>query len=135
MELTKYFEPESIQIDEGAWIFWMEQPIDISASVAEQVDAFYKVAYLIACNLQMAKMYAYVEVAQMLGARLTDILPSTNASIEFLHEFIRSNYSIHKVESTETDRNGKTVRFYNTMEGIIENGKMVGAKGTQRAIK
>ncbi len=134
MELTKYFEPGSIQLDEGAWVFWFEQPVDLSASVAEQIDAFYKVGHLIACNDRMAKMYGYDEPAQIIGARIADLLPPTNDNLEFLHEFIRNNYKTQEVETKETDRNGRIVRFINTMEGIIENGKVVGGKGTQRSI-
>jgi PAS domain S-box-containing protein len=123
------------QSAEGIWRFELEQPVSTDCSEDEQIQLFYQYAYLAECNNVMAQMYGFSCLQEIVGTRLPDLLvPSDPHNIEFLHQFIRSGYRLNDAESHEVDKQGAAKYFLNNLVGIVENGLLVRAWGSQRDI-
>ena len=120
---------------EGIWCFELDQPIDPAWPEDEQVQCAYDWAYLSDCNDAMARMYGYDNTAALIGARLRDLFVSTDPKNEmFLRAFIGAAYQLRDAESHEQDKDGNDRFFLNSLVGILENGLLVRAWGTQRDI-
>ena len=123
------------QSSEGIWRFELEQRIPLNLPEEEQIDLFYRYAYLAECNDHVAKMYGYAQAEEIIGARLEDLLVrSEPKNVEYLRSFIRSEYRLTDAESHEVDRLGRPRYFLNNLVGIIEDGKLVRSWGSQRDI-
>ncbi|HVG06363.1 MAG TPA: ATP-binding protein [Thermoanaerobaculia bacterium] len=120
------------QSAEGIWRCELEEPVPVELPAEEQVDRFYRDAFLAECNRGMARMYGLSEPAELIGARLGDLLPrSDNHNVEYLRSFVRSGYRLAGAESHELDREGKAKYFLNNLIGVLENGRLVRVWGTQ----
>ncbi|MBD2541139.1 PAS domain S-box protein [Coleofasciculus sp. FACHB-SPT36] len=120
---------------EGIWRFELEQPIPIEVTEDEQIQRFYQHGYLAECNRVMAQMYGFSSVEEIIGVRLEDFLiPSEPHNIEYLRAFIQSGYRLSDAESYEVDKEGNPKYFLNNLVGIVENGFLVRAWGTQQDI-
>ncbi|MGH7527772.1 MAG: PAS domain-containing protein [Gemmatimonadales bacterium] len=120
---------------EATWRFHHEQPLDITLPEAEQVEHFYLYSYLAECNDAFARMYGFRSAAEVVGTRLVVFLPpSDQDNIAYLRSFIRSGYRLEDAESHEIDRYGNTKCFVNNLVGILRDGQLVGAWGTQRDV-
>ncbi len=120
---------------EAIWRFELEQPIPVTLPEDEQIERLYQFAYLAECNDAMARMYGYESADQIIGARVGDLLiRSDPKNIAHLRAFRRAGYKLTDSESHEVDRRGNMKYFLNTLTGIVENGAVVRAWGTQRDI-
>ena len=120
---------------EGIWRAEVEEPIDISLPVDEQIRLAYRYSYIAEANDAMAQMYGLESSESLNGARLGDLLVESDPkNYEYLRAFIESGYRLTDAESHEVDVNGNDVYFLNNLIGTIENGKLVRAWGTQRNI-
>ena len=120
---------------EGIWRFEIEEPISIDLPTDEQVRLAYKHGYLAECNDTMARQYGFESAADILGVRLPDLLVEDDPSnIEFIRAFIESGYNLSEAESHEKDAEGRDRYFLNNFVGIVENGFLLRAWGTQRDI-
>lgn len=131
-ELYRVFVTQS---SEAIWRIEMDEPVSVSLSTDEQIEQFYRDAVLAECNQAMAKMYGFDSIDEIIGARLGDLLVREDESnVEYLRAFINSNYRLEDAESHEVDRNGNPKFFLNNLIGIVENGFVKRAWGTQRDI-
>src|SRR5262249_27646000 len=120
---------------EAIWRFELERPIPVNLSEDEQIEMLFKYAYLAECNDAMARMYGYETAGQIVGARISDLLVRSDPrNIDQLRAFKRSGFNLTDSESHEVDRYGNTRYFLNNLTGIVENGAVVRAWGTQRDI-
>jgi PAS domain S-box-containing protein len=120
---------------EAIWRFELERPIPVNLPEDEQIEMLFKYAYLAECNDAMARMYGYENAGQIVGARVSDLLVRTDPrNIDQLRAFKRSGFNLTDSESHEVDRYGNTRYFLNNLTGILENGAVVRAWGTQRDI-
>ena len=123
------------QSSEGIWCIELEVSISVDCPEDEQIQHFYQYAYLAECNNVMAQMYGYSCVEEIINARLGDFLvPSDPHNIEYLRNFIRSNYRLIDPECHKIDKQGNSKYFLNNLVGIVENELLVRAWGTQRDI-
>ena len=123
------------QSTEGIWRFELQDPVTVDLSEDAQIERFYRHAYLAECNYSMARMYGFSRPEEIVRARLGDLLPrSVPENVEYLRAFIRSGYRLTDAESQEVNRHGDTKYFSNNLTGIIEEGSLVRAWGTQRDI-
>ncbi|HEU4494329.1 MAG TPA: PAS domain S-box protein [Rubrobacteraceae bacterium] len=123
------------QSTEGIWRFELEEPVPQALPEDEQIERFYRHAYLAECNNAMAEMYGFERAEELVGARLADFLPrSVPENVEYLRAFIRSGHQLTDAESQEVDREGRLKRFLNNLTGIVEDGFLVRAWGTQRDV-
>jgi PAS domain S-box-containing protein len=119
------------QSSEGIWRIEVDAPVDISLPMDEQISQMYKYAFLAECNSAMAKMYGYAEPNDITGKRLYDFLPQNDDSFAYLSYFIQSGYRLEGTESKEIDKDGNTKYFLNNLVGVLENGQLVRAWGSQ----
>jgi two-component system cell cycle sensor histidine kinase/response regulator CckA len=123
------------QTAEGVWRIELPKPIPVSLQPEEQIELFYAWGELAECNDAMAHMYGFSSAAELIGTRLSDLLPRSDPrNLEFLHAFIRTGYHLTDAESHELDREGKERHFLNNLIGIVSDGHLVRAWGSQRDI-
>lgn len=120
---------------EGIWRIELEKPIPINTPIKKQLDYFYKYSYLAECNDAMARMYGLKYAKEIIGARLGDLLiRSEKKNTDYLTDFINSGYKLQNRESYEMDKLGNKRIFLNNLVGIVKNGNLIRAWGTQRDI-
>jgi PAS domain S-box-containing protein len=123
------------QSSEGIWRCEVTRPIPTDMPEAEQVEEMYRHVYLGECNDAMARMYGFSSASDIVGARLDDLLPRSDPhNLEYLRRFIRGGYRLENGESHEVDRRGDAKHFMNNLVGIVEDGCLVRAWGTQRDV-
>jgi DNA-binding response OmpR family regulator/signal transduction histidine kinase len=120
---------------EAVWRVEMEEPVAISLPADEQVEQFYRHAYLAECNDAMAHMYGYGAAAELVGARLGDLLPQSDpANLQYLRAFVETGYRLTEAETNEVGRDGRPRYFINNLFGIAQDGRLVRAWGSQRDV-
>ncbi len=123
------------QTAEGVWRFELEKPVPVHLPEDEQIDRFYQDAYLAECNDVVARMYGFEKASQLIGTSLGDMMPRSDPqNLEYLRAFIRSGYRLTDAESHEYDRDGNERFFLNNLIGIISDGHLLRAWGSQRDI-
>ncbi len=120
------------QSSEGIWRCESTEPIPTSCSEEEQLECLFQKAYIAECNDAMARMYGLGSAEDLVGSPINRLMPpSDERNVEFLRAFIRSGYRLVDAVSHEVDREGNPKWFSNTMTGIVEDGRLVRAWGTQ----
>ncbi|MEO6192186.1 MAG: ATP-binding protein, partial [Thermoanaerobaculia bacterium] len=120
------------QSSEGIWRFEMEEPTPVDLPEDEQVDRFYRYAVLAECNAVLAQMYGMRDEREIVGRRLGQFLPASDPhNHKYLRNFVHSGYRLTGAESHEVDAEGKPKIFLNNLVGVVEDGKLVRAWGTQ----
>lgn len=120
---------------EGIWRFELDEPIPVTLSPATQIRRMYECAYLAETNIALAKMYGFRSVKPMIGLRLADFLIEADPlNREYLEAFIASGYNLSQVESHERDKKGNDKYFLNSLIGVVEDGNLVRAWGTQHDV-
>jgi two-component system, cell cycle sensor histidine kinase and response regulator CckA len=123
------------QTSEGVWRCELREPIDVRLPVDEQIERIYADASLAECNDAMARMYGLESAGQIVGAPIAQLLPRDDpANIEYLAAFIRSGYRLTDAESHELARDGESRYFLNNLVGIVRDGLLIRAWGSQRDI-
>ncbi|MGH3368476.1 MAG: PAS domain S-box protein, partial [Nocardioidaceae bacterium] len=123
------------QTAEAVWRCEVREPIPVTLSEDEQIDRMYAGAVLAECNDAMARQYGYEKAGELVGAELKDLLPRSDpANVEYQRAFIRAGYRLADAESHEVDREGRSHHFLNNLLGIVEDGRLVRAWGSQRDV-
>ncbi|MBA3724429.1 MAG: PAS domain S-box protein [Candidatus Levybacteria bacterium] len=123
------------QSTEGIWRCELEKPLSMKDPIKKQLAHIFKYGYLAECNDAMAQMYGYKKAAELKNIRLKDIMvPTDEENSNYLTDFIKSNFKLQKRRSHERDKYGNSHIFENNLIGIIENGYVLRAWGTQRDI-
>ena len=118
---------------EGIWCFAGDPGVPIDLPPDAQIAAFYARATLVECNDVTARMYGYERADQLLGAPLAQFLPPDDPrSQSLLRGFIAHGYRLVDGESTERDRHGRERLLLNNIVGVVVDGRLVRAWGTQR---
>ncbi len=117
---------------EGCWRFELERPCPVELPPDEQVAHFYQFGTLAECNAEMARLYGLDDPEELVGARLGDLLPVADPhNRTFLRDFVASGYRLQGVESHEVDSTGAAKVFVNNLVGVVEDGFLVRAWGSQ----
>ncbi|GAL84714.1 hypothetical protein MYP_1942 [Sporocytophaga myxococcoides] len=125
------------QSSEGIWRLELNgiDGIPVDLPVAKQIELLYSFGYFAECNVRMAKMHGYEDVSAVLDKKLQDIMSFANFSpYGYFNSFIESGYNLTDAESLEINNEGRIVYILNNIQGVVENGKLVRAWGTQRDI-
>ncbi|MEW6365214.1 MAG: PAS domain S-box protein [Acidobacteriota bacterium] len=123
------------QSSEGIWLYESDEPLSVNLPEDEQIRVIYEHGRLVECNDAMARMYGFSRAEEIAGLSIAETLvPTDPANIEYLRKFIRSGYRLTDAESHEVDRYGNRRTFVNNLIGIVENGYLVRAWGTQRDV-
>ncbi|MFO0807998.1 MAG: response regulator [Gemmataceae bacterium] len=120
---------------EGIWRIEHTAPIAIDLSDEAFLDAIYETGFLAECNDAMANMYGFASAEELVGVSLGQLVPRDDPhNVEFLLAFRRNGYCLRDAESHEVDRHGQPRYFLNNFVGVIEDGFLMCAWGTQRDI-
>jgi PAS domain S-box-containing protein len=119
---------------EGIWCFEADTSLPIDLPEDEQIEVMLTRGILVECNDVMGRMYGFEDAHQIVGTPLREMLVDSPQNLEMLRAFIRSGYRLLDAESCERDRQGNLKYYLNNLVGIIENGKLVRAWGTQREV-
>ncbi|HET6777358.1 MAG TPA: response regulator [Gemmatimonadales bacterium] len=123
------------QTAEGIWRIELPEPVPVDLPADEQIERFYALGELAECNDAMAQMYGFSRAEELTGARLADLLPRSDPrNLQFLRAFIESGYRLTDAESHELGRDGESRYFLNNMIGIVSEGRLTRAWGSQRDI-
>jgi PAS domain S-box-containing protein len=123
------------QTSEGVWRCELGTAVDIRLSAEEQIDRIYADSYLAECNDAMARMYGVERADQIVGTALAELLPRSDpANLEYLRAFIQGGYRLTDAESHELGRDGESRYFLNNLVGIVRDGRLIRAWGSQRDI-
>jgi PAS domain S-box-containing protein len=118
---------------EAIWRCELERPVPTDIPEDDQIELFYRDGYLAECNDALARMYGFSHAEDLIGARIGDLLVREDPkNEEYLRAFVRSGYRLTDAESVETDKDGAIRFFLNNLVGVIEDGRMLRAWGTQR---
>ena len=120
--------------NEAIWRFELSEPIPVELPEEKQAELYYERAALGEANDIFAQMYGYERSKEMLGIRLSELMPREPATFEHLRQYVRSGYRMANAESHEIGRDGTPRIFLNNLTGIVENGRLVRAWGMQRDV-
>ena len=121
-----------VNSSEGIWRFEAEVPIDISLPVNEQKELIYKHVYVAECNDAMARVYGLDRAEDMVGFRFGALFKEDPANEASVTAFIKSGYRLRDVETVEQNIEGETIYLSTSVIGIVVNGFLMRAWGTQR---
>lgn len=120
---------------EGIWRFELSEPIPVDLPVSRQLELFYERCRLAECNDIKAQHYGFEKAEELFGKRLDEFLVESDSINEnYLKNFIESDYQLTDTETIEKDKNGDNKYFLNNLVGVVEDGKLLRAWGTQRDI-
>ena len=113
----------------GIWCFQPVKPVNINLPEDQMIDEFFH-SFCIECNDTYASMMG-VAKEEILGLKLSDAMPDTNENRDYLRAFINNGFKLSGGISRELTEDGKEKYFSNSMVGVIKNGKLINAWGTQ----
>ncbi len=120
---------------EGIFRIELEKPVSISMPDEEIIERIYASGYLAECSDEMARIYGFDRVADIVGSRISEFLPrSAPQSIDYLMSFIRSGYRLVEAESHRRNMSGEEINLSSSLIGVIEDNRLVRAWGVQREI-
>jgi two-component system cell cycle sensor histidine kinase/response regulator CckA len=123
------------QSSEGVSRLEFVPPVPITLPEQELVDRIYEAGILAECNDAMARMYGFPAAQDMIGTRLVDLHDRTDpTNRQQILAFVRSGYRQVDSETHERDREGRPRVFLNNVVGIVEDGRLVRAWGSQRDV-
>jgi PAS domain S-box-containing protein len=115
----------------AVWRFEVDGSVRTGDPEDAQVDAIFRRGRLAECNDTMARLYGHETASALVGKRLVDVMPDVPHNREYLKRFIRSSYRLSHEESHEIDKEGRTRVFLTNFVGVVEDGRLVSAVGTQ----
>jgi len=118
---------------EGIYRLELEEPMDTSLPVEQQIDHIYDNAFIAEHNQTYAEMYNLSPDDSLVGKRLVDLHGGWDnpTNREVVREYVTSGYRISNEETEELTSDGEQVWFSNNSIGIVENGKLTDVWGTQ----
>jgi PAS domain S-box-containing protein len=122
--IRSFMEKSAVAI----YCFELEQPIDISLPINDQVDLIYRHAFIAEANDTCAQLAGFERGADMEGLHLTEIMPRTfPENVTQLKRLIRAQYNLANLEFIEVCPSGKERILLSNSVGIIEDGRLLRA--------
>jgi PAS domain S-box-containing protein len=120
---------------EGIWRYELNEPLDLSTSIEDQMEHAYRHARLAELNDAMARMFRYERAEDLLDAPLAATMPPDDeAARAYLRRVVEARFSVVAAESSEPDKQGNIHYFENSIVPVIEDGKLLRVWGVQRDI-
>lgn len=123
------------QSTEGIWRIEMDEAMPITTPADELVAYCISNAYLAECNDAFAKMYGFESADSIIGIPMSKLMPVDDpVNLAYFNKFFTNNFKVEEELSYEFDKDGNELIFVNNMLGVVENGFIKRAWGTQREI-
>jgi PAS domain S-box-containing protein len=120
---------------EAIWCLDLKEPLNIHLSEEEQVDHIFRNAYFLEVNDSYARMLGYESGNELVGRYLREVMPpSMTESKETAKHYVKEKYNVVDMQSIEITRQGERRVFLNNIQGVIEDGYLLRAWGTERDI-
>lgn len=120
---------------EGIWHAVATPPIPVALSVEEQVRRILTDGVMVECNDALARMYGLTEARQLIGTRVGQLLLEGDPqNQDYLSAFVRGGYRLEGFESVERTIDGTRRIFLNSLVGIVRDGLLAEAWGSQTDI-
>ena len=120
---------------EGIWRMEFDPPVDTRLPPEEQARQVLRNGRFAECNDAFARMYGFASASELVGQGLDLMLPQdAPATVAYLQALVEQGYRVSEVESVEQDREGNPLYFANSVSGVVEDGMLVRAWGTQRDV-
>jgi len=120
---------------EGIWCFEFRPAIPVDQHEDAIIRQSLEGGVMVECNDALARMYGYEGAHGLIGTPLADFMsPNADENIEYIRAFVRSGFRLEDGESHEVDREGGSKYFLNNLVGVVEEGLLVRAWGTQRDV-
>jgi len=120
---------------DGMWRVEFDQPIDVTLPEQDQFDLIYQRGYVAECNDSLARLLGRDDADCLIGARLADFAPLTDASLRQATLLaIRAHYNCTCVEISQLSPDGQRRHLVRTQWGIVEDGKLERIWGTTRDV-
>jgi PAS domain S-box-containing protein len=120
---------------DGIWRVALSEPMPLTLPEDEQVAWHFRHAVLRECNLELARMYGFATPEEVVGRPVRTLMPPEQGeNVRLVREFIRAGYRLVDAESREMAADGRELVFLNNFVGVMEDGQLTGAWGTNRNI-
>lgn len=120
---------------EGIYRIEIDQPLDTSLTLEEQIKNIVEFGFLAECNDAYARMYGFDSSKDLVGLRLVDAFnPNIEKNLETLTNFIKSGYKLNLAETKEVKRDGTVIFLENNLVGFVENDTISRCWGIQKDI-
>ncbi|HYE05764.1 MAG TPA: ATP-binding protein [Planctomycetota bacterium] len=120
---------------ESIWRIELDQPIPVELDEDEQIALWIRHSRFAECNQAMAFALGFASPADVIGLRLTDLLPMDQPrNREFLRAFIRSGYRLVDHEIALTAADGRRRYLLNNLMAQVVDGYAVRSWGSCREI-
>jgi signal transduction histidine kinase len=117
--------------------FWraeFEEPIDTALPEHEQLERIARTGYVAECNDALAQVVGLERGDQLIGAAITEVVPSPEVARSGTRSLIRSGYRYSTVEISPVDQKGHRRYLLVSHWGIVEKGKLQRVWGSVREI-
>lgn len=123
------------QSTEGIWRIELDEPVSIDKPNSELMEYCLLHGYVAECNDAFAKMYGFHCAGEVIGIRLEKLMHLENpVNDSYFEKFFNNGFKVQEELSYEVDRFGNKLTFLNNMLGIVEDGLLSRAWGTQRDV-
>jgi hypothetical protein len=120
---------------EGIFLYEILKPIHSSLPQEEQLRLILCHSYLAECNDVFARIEGVERARQIIGSRLTDLIPPSNpCHLVFLRSFIQSGYRLADFELIEANNNCTLRCFAVSATGIVKDDHLIRIWGVLRDV-
>ncbi|MCD4818858.1 MAG: PAS domain S-box protein [Candidatus Cloacimonetes bacterium] len=116
----------------GIWCFQPKKPVSINISQDQMISKFFN-SICVDCNDTYANMMN-ISTENIIGLKLSDAMPDIDENRNYLKAFINNGFKLLDGISREYTKDGKEKYFSNSLVGVIKNGELINAWGTQTDI-
>ena len=120
---------------EAIWRYELDEPLDMSLPLDEQVEHVYRYAHVAESNDALARIYGKTHADELLDRPISKMLsPDPAVARAHLRELAAAGFFVTNAESQQHTVQGRRLYFSSSLVPVIENGKLLRVWGTQRNI-
>ncbi|MCX8056954.1 MAG: response regulator [Ignavibacteria bacterium] len=106
--------------------FELKEPVNINQPTEKIINEIYRIAKLSECNDAFVQGHGFSSIQELNGYPIGYFIPLVSEqNRQLMKEFISNNFKIKNHESKELTKDGSIIYFAMSMNGIIENEKLV----------